>query len=119
MVNLRVAETEVSGTKIWKDQDESARPSSITVKLLQNGKEIDSKEVSAEDNWKYEFEGLNKYDENGLQYNYTIDEVKVPPGCKKSISDDGLTITNTYMSQVDSSQDSNPEDPKDSNESTP
>src|SRR5699024_912146 len=37
ITNVRVGETEVSGEKIWKDEDPSDRPESITVNVLQNG----------------------------------------------------------------------------------
>ena len=89
-----IGKTEVSGTKTWVDGDNAngARPESIVVKLLANGKEIDSKEVTQADNWKYSFENLDIY-ENGEKITYTVDEEAVA-GYKKEI--EGYNITNTY-----------------------
>ncbi|MFD0957475.1 collagen binding domain-containing protein, partial [Virgibacillus alimentarius] len=52
ITNVRTGETNVSVTKTWKDDNAKDRPASITVELVQNGKVIDSKEVTAETDWK-------------------------------------------------------------------
>src|SRR5699024_7510989 len=79
LINTRIRTTEVSGEKIWKDADESDRPDSITVKLLQNGKHFASETVTPDKdgNWEYNFTDLPKYDENGIAWGYTIDEEDV------------------------------------------
>src|SRR5699024_4636983 len=41
ITNLRVGETEVTGTKTWLDDDSENRPDSITVYLLANGEQVD------------------------------------------------------------------------------
>ena len=71
--------TSVSGQKIWEDNDNryETRPSEITVNLLANGKKIDSKTVTAENNWAYEFNNIPKYDENGNFIIYTVNEEAV------------------------------------------
>ncbi|WP_173008453.1 collagen binding domain-containing protein, partial [Lactobacillus helveticus] len=45
----------ISGTKTWKDNNnqDGVRPSSITVNLLANGRQVESKTISASDNWQY------------------------------------------------------------------
>ncbi|MZY32823.1 Cna B-type domain-containing protein, partial [Enterococcus faecalis] len=65
--------TEVSGQKTWNDNEDQdgKRPKSITVNLLANGKQVQSKEVSETDGWKYEFTNLPKY-ENGQEITYTV-----------------------------------------------
>ena len=70
----------MNGEKIWNDKDDadSVRPESITVKLLQNGKQIDSKTVDKSTDWKYSFTDLPKYDDNGAEYEYTVKEEAVP-----------------------------------------
>ena len=77
----RNTETTVSGTKIWNDNNNqlNIRPESITVELMQNGKEIDNQIVKAdkEGNWTYHFENLPKYDSKGKAYVYTIQEATV------------------------------------------
>ncbi|MCP9370304.1 Cna B-type domain-containing protein, partial [Lentilactobacillus kefiri] len=58
--NHTPATVKVSGTKTWKDNNnqDGIRPSSITVNLLSNGKQVQSKKVSASDNWQYSFDNL-------------------------------------------------------------
>ncbi|WP_257133570.1 Cna B-type domain-containing protein, partial [Bacillus toyonensis] len=55
ITNTKVGETKVEGTKTWKDDNAKDRPTMIKVDLLQNGKVIATKEVSAADEWKYAF----------------------------------------------------------------
>ena len=56
ITNTKVGETKVEGTKTWKDDNATDRPEMIKVDLLQNGKVVDTKEVTAATNWKYTFE---------------------------------------------------------------
>lgn len=89
--------TEVSGTKTWNDYDNkfNTRPESITVYLMQNGKEIDKQIVKAdkEGDWTYRFDNLPKYDAEGKVYTYTIQEENVP-GYTSEIN--GYDLVNTY-----------------------
>ncbi len=70
--------TEVSGYKTWDDNDDKykKRPKSITVNLLADGDKVDSKKVTADDDWKFTFKDLPKY-KNGKEITYTISEDKV------------------------------------------
>ncbi|GIN98278.1 hypothetical protein J6TS1_41480 [Siminovitchia terrae] len=97
VTNLRVGKTEVSGTKTWKDDNAEDRPEFITVKLLQNGKIIESKEVTAKDNWKYSFADLDEFDENGRVYEYTVEEEPVK-GYKSTVK--GYDITNVRVGKT-------------------
>ncbi|MBJ8079540.1 Cna B-type domain-containing protein, partial [Bacillus cereus group sp. N12] len=58
--------TEVSGKKVWEDYNNkfNTRPEGITVQLLQNGTEFQTKEVKADKdgNWSFDFKDLPKYD---------------------------------------------------------
>ncbi|WP_347835267.1 Cna B-type domain-containing protein [Gracilibacillus sp. JCM 18860] len=94
ITNVRVGKTEVVGTKTWKDDNAEDRPTSITVELLQNGEVIDTKEVTEEDEWKYSFTDLAKYDENGVAYEYTVQEQPVE-GYQATV--DGYDITNVRV----------------------
>ena len=89
--------TEVSGTKTWNDYDNkfNTRPESITVKLIQNDKEIDKQVVKSDNhgNWTYRFDKLPKYDAEGKAYTYTIQEENVP-GYTSEIN--GYDLVNTY-----------------------
>ncbi len=89
--------TEVSGTKTWNDYDNkfNTRPESITVKLMRNDKEIDDQIVKADHqgNWTYRFDNLPKYDAEGKEYTYAIQEEKVSGYTTKV---NGYDLVNTY-----------------------
>ncbi|EGO5237846.1 Cna B-type domain-containing protein, partial [Enterococcus faecalis] len=80
--------------KTWNDNEDQdgKRPKSITVNLLANGKQVQSKEVSETDGWKYEFTNLPKY-ENGQEITYTVMENQVP---EYNTEIKGFDITNSY-----------------------
>ena len=88
------ATVKVSGTKTWKDNNnqDGIRPSSITVNLLANGRQVASKTVSASDNWQYSFDNLAAY-ANGKKITYTVTEDAVA-GYTSTV--DGYNITNTH-----------------------
>ncbi|WP_240515311.1 Cna B-type domain-containing protein, partial [Bacillus toyonensis] len=71
--------------------------SSIKVDLLQNGKVVDTNEVTAATNWKYTFEKLQAYDANGLAYKYEVKEQPVA-GYKSELK--GYDITNTKVGKT-------------------
>ena len=90
--------TSVKVTKTWDDNNnqDGLRPGSITVKLYANGEEVAEKEVTANDNWTYEFTNLVKY-AKGVEINYTIKE--------KSVANydpviNGYNITNKHIPEV-------------------
>lgn len=87
---------DVIGKKIWKDKDnaEKTRPvDGITIQLKANGKIIKTELINKTGNeWNYEFKKLPKYDEQGKEIKYTVDEVAVD-GYAKNISE--YTITNS------------------------
>uniref|UniRef100_UPI000468718F Cna B-type domain-containing protein n=1 Tax=Bacillus sp. H1a TaxID=1397276 RepID=UPI000468718F len=97
ITNTKVGETKVEGTKTWNDNNATNRPSSVKVDLLQNGKVIDTKEVTAATNWKYTFEKIPTYDTNGVVYIYTVKEQPVD-GYKSEVK--GYDITNTKVGQT-------------------
>ncbi|MBO1005717.1 Cna B-type domain-containing protein [Pseudogracilibacillus auburnensis] len=90
ITNLRVGTTSVSGEKVWRDGSNPERPTEITVQLKKNGEVFETRKVTEAEGWKYNFTDLDKYDENGVVYEYTIDEVKVE-GYKKQIVDHNIT----------------------------
>lgn len=50
----------------------------------------------------YTWTGLQKYDENGVPYKYTIDEKFIPNKYEKTVDDETLTVTNTYKPEIES-----------------
>lgn len=84
---------QVAGEKTWVGDDEENRPELITVKLNANGEKVKDQKVTGPE-WTFIFAGLDKYDKNGEEIVYTIDEVAVD-GYETSI--DGYNITNTFV----------------------
>ena len=93
----------VGGTKTWNDKDLLGkvgyeRPSSITVQLKADGEPVESKTVTADDDWEYEFENLYKYDD-GKEIKYSVEETAID-GNDELLSNydvvyDGNNIKNT------------------------
>ncbi|MEH6850250.1 Cna B-type domain-containing protein, partial [Bacillus pseudomycoides] len=95
IINTKVVQlTKVEGTKTWKDDNATDRPSAIKVDLLQNGKVIATQEVTAEKDWKYEFKDISVYDANGKAYTYEVKEQSVD-GYQSEVK--GYDITNTKV----------------------
>lgn len=93
----------VSGTKTWRVPDGTKLPESITVILKRNGSPVDSKEVTADDDWSYEFTNLPAYSADGsTAYTYTVEEKPVE-GYITTVSGTNLinTITSVKISKVD------------------
>ncbi|MCH4057577.1 MAG: Cna B-type domain-containing protein [Lactobacillaceae bacterium] len=89
--------TEIKGTKTWVGDDENNRPSSITIDLYRDGQKIDSKQVTAADNWAYSFTDLDKDDGNGHEYVYSVKEADVPDDYTSEQI--GTDFVNTYIAK--------------------
>lgn len=96
ITNLRVGKTSLEVNKVWKGDQEDNRPHAISVDLLQNGEVITTVELTADHHWAYEFKDLETYDENGVAYEYTVEEHEVQ-GYQSTIKETatGFEITNT------------------------
>ncbi|SHN85960.1 collagen binding domain-containing protein [Desulfitobacterium chlororespirans] len=90
------AKTEITGTKVWQGGPE-VKPD-IQLQLYQNNQPLDEPVTLTNGTTTYTWKDLDKTDPYKVDYQYRIDEVKTPPNYGKSISLDGLTITNTYHS---------------------
>ncbi len=92
--------TYVFGIKVWDDDNDidNIRPESITVNLLANGEPVDNKEVTADTNWMWSFTSLEKYDAEGNEIVYTVEEDAVKDYVTEIDGDqeNGFTITNTH-----------------------
>jgi LPXTG-motif cell wall-anchored protein len=116
----------ISGEKIWEDDNNFAgeRPSSITVELLQNGIPYRTQTVTADQNnqWLYTFTDLPKFDANGAEYVYAVNEAIVPTNYTVQV--DGFNLINTYdgsnqsSSTTDSSDTTSTTDTTSSTDST-
>ncbi len=87
--------TSITVQKSWVDgnNQDGIRPNSITVNLLANGEKVDSKEITAADNWTYKFDNLDKF-KDGKEIVYTFEEVNVADGYE--VSYDQNNIVNTH-----------------------
>ena len=85
---------DVVGQKTWNDDNNSheKRPESVTIRLLANGSEIDSKTVTANNDWRWEFTGLPKQKDNA-DVVYTISEDAVADYTSEV---QGYNVVNTY-----------------------
>ena len=75
-----------------KDNQDGKRPDSITVNLLADGEQVDSKEVTEADGWTYAFTNLPKF-KDGKEIVYTVTENQV---ADYNTEIKGFDITNSY-----------------------
>ena len=94
----------IAGTKHWEygSQPEGQRPTKIIVELYANGKLLQQREVTAEDNWRYRFV-QPAYDEAGKKITYTIKEAPVE-GYEQAAK--GYDLYNRYVGETSSSSSS-------------
>ncbi|RVU54550.1 S-layer homology domain-containing protein, partial [Anaerosphaera multitolerans] len=85
---------DLKGEKTWDHGDNPVedQPKEITVNLYADGKKVESKKVTAAEDWKYDFGPQPKYG-NGKEIKYTVDEEDIP-NYDKVIT--GFNIKNTY-----------------------
>lgn len=83
--------TTISVNKVWKDKDQSKRPESVTMNLLQDGKIYDSIMLNNANDWKYTWKGLQ------TKHEYTVVEANVPGNYTALIDreNNDYTVTNT------------------------
>ena len=86
----------ISGAKTWDDGNnaDGIRPTRITVRILADGAVIGSKFVSEDEGWSWTFEDLDRYNADGTEIVYTIEEAEVP-GYDTVVS--GYNVTNTHV----------------------
>lgn len=108
-VTLNILEREkidISGVKTWNDSNnqDGIRPDKIKVNLYANGELVKSLEVTSDNNWKYTFSGLYKYEkghdkDSKYEIEYTVREESVNG---YDASYDGYDITNKHVTAVTS-----------------
>ena len=90
----------ITVTKVWNDNNNAngKRPESIKL-LVKNGTQtVAEQTVTANEDWKYTFTDLAKYDSQGNEVVYTVDEEAVNTDDLKFYTKEinGTTITNTF-----------------------
>lgn len=94
VANVKDENITISGQKTWDDNNnqDGKRPNQVTINLLANGKVVDTKTVTSQDNWAYNFTEKPKY-QDGKEILYTITEDTVPD---YNTIIDGFNVTNSY-----------------------
>ena len=83
--------------KIWKDDVKELRPEEVTVQLLKDGTVYDTVTLGDANNWRYSWEELPKYNEDGSLIAWRVVETETED-YTVLISQNGVTftVTNTY-----------------------
>jgi hypothetical protein len=99
-ITLYTEDTKISVKKVWEDNEDQdgIRPAAIKVQLYADGKASGrTVELSENNNWKYTWKDLDKQ-KDGEDIVYTVDEIEIPDGYTKTVTNKGaaFTITNTH-----------------------
>lgn len=99
-ITLYTEDTKISVEKVWDDNNDQdgIRPTTIKVQLYADGKASGrTVELSENNDWKYTWKDLDKQ-KNGEDIVYTVDEIEIPDGYTKTVTNKGaaFTITNTH-----------------------
>lgn len=99
----------LTGVKVWKGGPVADHwAGGVTITLYQNGKAIASNDAypvdemiitptqKGADSYSYNWIKLAKHDAHGYPFVYTLDETYKPIHYTKTVSEDGLTFTNTF-----------------------
>ena len=100
---------QIQVTKHWEDNNNvnNRRPESIKFVIKQNNSEIKSKVVTGnrttDENWSYTFDNLVKFDENGQEIDYVLeeqevnaDDMKFYTGTTSGNRKSGFVVTNKF-----------------------
>ena len=92
---------EIISQKEWKNEpNTNKRPQSVVIQVKNGGSVVKEQEVSADTDWKTTFNGLPKYNLQGNEITYTIDEKEKDTDdlkfYEKAINNSTYTITNTF-----------------------
>ena len=102
-VNTKIPKTAIHVEKIWKNADNCTLPSPIKVKLQRRvsdndpWQDIEVKELNAQEEWKCDFSGLNRYSDpsiNSVEYKYRVVELDA----KGSVLKNGATFDRFQVS---------------------
>ena len=62
---------------IWKGDKNADKPDSVTINLLRNGEVYKTTTTNESNDWEYVFNDIKPYDENGVLYNYSIEQAPI------------------------------------------
>ncbi len=84
-------------SKIWNDANDrdGIRPEGIEIQVLRNDILWDTVTLNASNEWKHVYPKVDRFDENGKEYKYSVKEASVPDGYTTRVN--GFTVTNTHI----------------------
>lgn len=94
-----------TAVKKWIDGNnaDNQRPEFIYVQLKQDGKAFGAAvRLDSSNDWQHTWNYLPKYTtvNSNTEFKYTVEEVSSLPGYSTSVSGDGMTLTNTLLTEV-------------------
>lgn len=94
--NFQSVKKTIVANKIWDDNNNLAkkRPESVTLQVKADGEVVEEQEVSEESGWSYPFL-VQKYEKNGEEVVYTVDEKESNDLYIKNVV--GYTVTNKFV----------------------
>ena len=101
ITNTNTEKVNVSVTKAWVGPKKAS--AKVVLKKVGNPAVIEEKELNEAGSWRTTFTGRPKYEANGTEIKYTVEEKDVPQGYTASVSGtmaSGFTITNTNTDKV-------------------
>ena len=89
----------ITGEKKWNDNNNEAqkRPNSIVLVVKDGNQIVARQEVNEQNNWKYTFTNLPKYDENANEIHYVIDEESTNSIFYQKENTSDTVVTNTFV----------------------
>jgi len=90
---------EITGNKVWIGAP--LEKPDIELQLFRNGEAYGDPVPLKDGATSYTWTDLDLTDMDGVKYVYTIDEAVVPRAYWKTLSEDGLTVINTYDIELD------------------
>ena len=92
--------------KVWADEgQEDARPASVRVQLLRDGKVYDTVTLSAGNGWRHTWKNLSD------KYTWQVVEEDVPDGYTVTVAREGITFVVTNTAETDIPDEPSPEGP--------
>ncbi|WP_314049280.1 Cna B-type domain-containing protein [Peptostreptococcus stomatis] len=101
ITNTNTEKVNVSVTKAWVGPAKAS--AKVVLKKVGNPAVIEEKELNEAGSWRTTFTGKPKYEANGTEIKYTVEEKDVPQGYTANVSGtmaSGFTITNTNTEKV-------------------
>lgn len=89
--------TERRVLKVWSGDAEQVRPEEIIIQLIKNGEVYDTVTLSADNNWRYVWNSLPQYNDQGVKNQWGVIE-KTIEDYRVSVTIEGTTfvVTNSY-----------------------